>query len=160
MIWVQQNSKSADENSISQEAIVLNSSVIIDGQMIYYSGKPEDGERGVYAMYADGSERIKLSDIQASLKAVSNGNLLLWHYDDNGYAMLEVLRMDGSLEKVGYGNAHAIARDCAASLFPQSVPRSRSRILSFIPTRKPIEAPLIPSSISLLTVTSSSSLSE
>lgn len=99
------------ETSESPEAFVLNSSVIIDGQMIYYAGEPEGEGHGVYAMYADGSDRIKLADIKATLKAASNGNLLLWHYDDNGYAALEVLRMDGSLEPVGYGNAHAIAKD-------------------------------------------------
>ena len=95
----------------SSEAITLNPSVIIDGQMIYYAGNIEGEGHGVYAMYSDGSDRIRLSDIRASLTAASNGNLLLWHYDDNGYGALEVLRADGRLSKVGYGNSHAIARN-------------------------------------------------
>lgn len=111
MIWEQQNGGQISENSDSSEALVLNSSVIIDGQMIYYAGEPEGEVPGVYAMYADGSDQIKLSDIRATLKAASNGNLLVWHYDNSGYAALEVLRVDGSLETVGYGNAHAIAKD-------------------------------------------------
>ena len=111
MIWDQQNGGLVSEDGASREAVVLNDSVIIDGQMIYYAGNIEGEGYGVYAMYSDGSDRFKLSDIRATLKAASNGNLLLWHYEADGYAAMEVLRMDGSLETVGYGNAHAIARD-------------------------------------------------
>lgn len=111
MIWDQQNGGLVSEDGASQDAVVLNDSVIIDGQTIYYAGNIEGEGYGVYAMYSDGSDRFKLSDIQATLKAASNGNLLVWHYDDDGYAAMEVLRMDGSLETVGYGNAHAIAKE-------------------------------------------------
>jgi len=112
MIWELENSGEEPEAGNADEAIRLNESVIIEGELIYYSGNIAGQGEGVYVMYRDGSGLMKLSDISATLEAVSNGNLLVWHYDDEGYGMLEVLRSDGTLEQVAYDyNGHAIARD-------------------------------------------------
>ncbi len=87
---------------------MLNASVIIDSDQIYYSGMLA-GEEGIFVMNPDGSGVRKISDIAAVLKAVSNGNLLVWHYEPDGYGAMEVLRSDGALETVGYSNNYAIA---------------------------------------------------
>lgn len=111
-IWQLENGGEESEASNADEAIRLNESVIIEGELIYYSGNIAGQGEGIYVMYRDGSDLMKLSDISATLEAVSNGNLLVWHYDDNGYAMLEVLRSDGTLERVAYDyNGRAIAHD-------------------------------------------------
>ena len=101
----------ASDNNDSREAIVLNSSVIIEGNTIYYAGAPEGEGNGVYAMNYDGGNLRKISDVRASLKAVSNGNVLLANYDNDGHAVLEILRSDGTLENLGFGNSYAIAKD-------------------------------------------------
>lgn len=86
----------------------LNASVIIDTDQIYYSGIL-NGEEGIFAMNPDGSNPRRISDMKAVLKAASDGNLLVWHYDYDGYGALEVLRSDGTLETVGYSNNYGIA---------------------------------------------------
>lgn len=105
-IWEQQNGGPVSDDD---EAVLLNAAVIVDGNRIYYAGDIEGEGQGIYVMNSDGSDRRRLSDIRASLKAVSNGNLLVWHYDDDGSGALEILRTDGTLETVSHSNCHAIA---------------------------------------------------
>lgn len=105
MIWELEKASAPDD-----EAIVLNGALAIDGDIVYYAGEIAGEGCGIYAMDADGSNRRKISDIQASIRAVSNGNLLVWRYEDYGYAAMEVLCADGSLATVGYSNPYAIAQ--------------------------------------------------
>lgn len=93
------------------ETVALNASVIVDGDKVYYTGEAAGEGHGVYVMDLDGGNRRRISDIQATIKAVSGGSVLVWRYDDAGYAALEVLQSDGSLVPVGYKNYYAIARD-------------------------------------------------
>ena len=111
MIWEQENSGNASHEAISHAPVVLNGSTIIDGDQVYFSGELEGEGYGIYVMNTDGSNLRKLSDVMANLKAVSNGNLLIWRYDGDSYGAMEILRTDGTLETVFYTNSHAIARD-------------------------------------------------
>lgn len=92
------------------DAVVLSAAAAIEGDIVYFSGEIAGEGEGIYAMDADGANRRRISDVRASLRAVSNGNLLLWHYGHDGYAALEVLRTDGTIETVGDSNPYAIAQ--------------------------------------------------
>lgn len=92
------------------DAIVLSAAAVIEGDTVYFSGEIAGEGEGIYAMDADGANRRRIADVRASLRAVSNGNLLLWHYGYDGYAALEVLRTDGTIETVGSSNPYAIAQ--------------------------------------------------
>lgn len=111
MIWEQKNSVVMDETGNAQGPVALNASVIIDGDLIYYAGSIAGEGSGVYVMNLNGGDRRMISDIDATLEAVSNGNLLVWHYDhEAGCGALEILRADGTLETVAQSrNGHAIA---------------------------------------------------
>jgi len=113
MIWQAENIGTASGDNGEQKAIVLNDSVIFEGDQIYYAGSVAGEGKGIYVMNLDGSNRHMISDISATLEAVSNGNLLVWHYDyENSYGALEVLRNDGTRETVAYDyNGHAIAHN-------------------------------------------------
>jgi len=111
MVWQQGNGGLALSNDDSRTPVVLNPSVIIDGNEIYYAGNLAGEGEGIYVMNADGSNRRRISDIQALLMAVSNDNLLVWHYDGKGDGALEVIRQDGTLETVSYSYSHCIAHD-------------------------------------------------
>lgn len=95
------------------QPVYLDSTTIIDGDLLYYSGSIDGGEIGVYVMNADGSDPKKLSDISAELLAISDSNLLVYHYDmDTGDASLAVLKPDGELTMLdaSYGGSAIAAQ--------------------------------------------------
>ncbi len=113
IIWQLEYGSDASAESDDAEPIALNAQVIIDGDLIYYAGNIDGEGEGIYVMNRDGSNRRKISDITATLAAVSNGNLLIWHYDNaSDYSALEVLRQDGTTETAAYEyNGYAIAHE-------------------------------------------------
>lgn len=99
-------------NAAGPKSFVLNGSTIISGDNIYYSGVVNGVDKGVYIMKMDGSERRKLTDMDVWPLAESNGNLLVWHFDESGETGLKVLGNDGAIEMVAYStNGHAIAHE-------------------------------------------------
>lgn len=112
MIW-QEKVGAWRENDEDSQAVVIDALTIIEGDKLYYSGLLEGHEEtAVYVMNLDGSDCRKLADIDATLAAVSNGNLLVFECDDDGNGMLKILRADGTMENVAYDyNGFAIAED-------------------------------------------------
>lgn len=108
-IYQLENGRAVAGITAEEKAVRLNGSVIIEGNTIYYSGSLDGDGYGIYTMNADGSNIRKISDMMATLEACSNGNLLIWRYDDEGIGAMEVLRTDGTTETVAWSYASAIA---------------------------------------------------
>jgi len=84
--------------SIEPTPVYLDSTTIIDGSLIYYSGSIDGGERGVYVMNTDGSDPRRISDVTADLLALSGSNLMIYQYDlETGDSSLAILKPDGKL---------------------------------------------------------------
>lgn len=103
----------ATANAASAESVVLDSSAIIAGEKLYYSGSVDGGESGVFMMNADGSDPERISESLAGLLAESNGNLLIYMYEsDDVHTSLAVLRADGTLQPLeGIDDNTVIAAD-------------------------------------------------
>lgn len=88
----------ASAETVETAPVYLDSSTIIDDNLIYYSGSVDGGESGVYVMNSDGSDARMISGVSASLLALSGSNLMIYQYDEeSGDASLAVLMPDGTL---------------------------------------------------------------
>ena len=103
----------ASAEETAAQPVQLDYSTIIDGDMVYYSGSIDGGERGIYVMNADGSDPVRLSEITADLLAITEDSLLVYQYDlETGDSALAVLKITGELIPLGVEfGGRAVAQD-------------------------------------------------